>query len=409
MRIELVRDVNGRQKLIKLWEPADYPFEEEAMAQIRNAASLPFMFKHIAVMADAHAGKGSTVGTVVATKGAIVPAMVGVDIGCGMMAIRLSIGANELPDTLQHIRGQIEAAVPHGRTDNGGKNDRGAWGEAPASIASRWSGLSDGYHRLVEKHPKMDHWAVHRHLGSLGTGNHFIELCLDEEDRLWVMLHSGSRGVGNKIGTYFIEKAMREMDRYFISDTLPDRDLSYLVENTQLFDDYVEAVDWAQEYAMENRKAMMGQVLNVLHKLLPPFTITADAINCHHNYVTKEQHFGENVFVTRKGAVQAREGTHGIIPGSMGTGSFIVRGLGNKDSFCSCSHGAGRVMSRTAAKKAITMEQHAEAMKGIEARLDSDIIDESPAAYKPILAVMDAQSDLVEIKHRLRQVLNVKG
>lgn len=328
---------------------------------------------------------------------------------CGMMAMRTNLNANLLPDSLGHIRGKIEAAVPHGRTDNGGKNDRGAWGSVSVDNDRRWLSLMPRYEAICEKHPKMEHWAVHRHLGTLGTGNHFIEICLDEENKMWVMLHSGSRGVGNKIGTYFIEAAKREMERYHIAPYLPDTDLSYLVEHTEVFDDYVNAVDWAQEYAMQNRVAMMEAVLGVLHKVLPPFAITGQAINCHHNYVTKENHFGDNVLVTRKGAVQAREGTMGIIPGSMGTGSFIVRGLGNADSFCSCSHGAGRVMSRTKAKKMISMEDHAKAMVGIEARLDADIIDESPAAYKPINAVMDAQNDLVEIVHRLRQIVNVKG
>jgi tRNA-splicing ligase RtcB len=403
------RGAHGGKGLIKMWEPDGYPFERQAMDQLRNLASMPFLHKHVAVMPDAHKGMGSTVGTVVATNGVIIPAAVGVDIGCGMIAIRLSLTASDLPDSLHHIRSLIEGAVPHGRTDDGGKNDRGAWGVAPLTVASRWIGLQSRYDAIVAKHPKIAHWAVDRHLGSLGTGNHFIELCLDENQQVWVMLHSGSRGPGNRIGSYFIEKAQREMERYHIAPFLPDRDLSYLVEHTELFDDYVQAVEWAQDYATENRRAMMGAVLNVLHAVLPPFTATEEAVNCHHNYVTREQHFGKNVLVTRKGAVQARKGTMGIIPGSMGTGSFIVRGLGNAESFCSCSHGAGRVMSRTAAKKAITMEQHAKAMEGIEARLDADIIDESPAAYKPIGAVMDAQDDLVEIVHRLRQVLNVKG
>ena len=408
MKVEQVQHDHGRG-LIKMWEPEGYPFEDQAMQQLRNLAKMPFIHKHVAVMPDAHAGKGSTVGTVIATKGVIIPAAVGVDIGCGMMAIRLSIKADQLPDSLSRIRGMIEAAVPHGRTDNGGKNDRGAWGETPKGFLDRWNYLSLGYAKLVEKHPKISHWAVDRHLGTLGTGNHFIELCLDEDGFVWVMLHSGSRGVGNKIGSYFIEKAKREMERYHIAPYLADADLSYLVEHTEVYDDYVEAVEWAQEYAMENRKAMMAAVLGVLNKVLPPFMVTDEAVNCHHNYVTRESHFGENVWVTRKGAVQARKGTLGIIPGSMGTGSFIVEGKGNADSFCSCSHGAGRTMSRAKAKKLISLEEHAKAMKGIEARLDADIIDESPRAYKPIGAVMDAQSDLVEIKHRLRQVLNVKG
>lgn len=423
MRVDQVMDPHGRQRLIKLWEPAGYPFEAEAVAQIENMAKMPFVFKHVAVMPDAHAGKGSTVGTVIATKGAIVPAAVGVDIGCGMMAVKTSLTANDLPDSLSHIRGMIEAAVPHGRgTDQQIRAgiDPGSWGNVKTNNAMRWSGLgphaNEGkwlqsrYEKIIAKHPKIKPKRdPATHLGTLGTGNHFIELCLDENDNVWVMLHSGSRGIGNAIGTYFIEQAKREMERYHIAPYLPDSDLSYLVEHTEVYDDYVEAVEWAQDFAMENRRAMMEAVLGVMRQTLPPFLSEQMAVNCHHNYVTKEQHFGENVLVTRKGAVQAREGTLGIIPGSMGTGSFIVRGLGNPHSFHSCSHGAGRVMSRTKAKKLISMEQHAKAMEGIEARLDADILDESPAAYKPIGAVMEAQNDLVEIVHRLRQVLNVKG
>lgn len=413
MRIHQVTDAFGRKKLIKMWEPEGHPFEDEAMTQIENMAKMPFIHKHIAVMPDAHAGKGSTVGTVIATKGAIIPAAVGVDIGCGMMALRTSLTANALPDSLSHIRGMIEAAVPHGRGTidqiRAGR-DPGSWGTPSRDAEVRWQTLGERYGRIVAKHPKIaQKRSPAHHLGTLGTGNHFIELCLDEEDRVWVMLHSGSRGIGNSIGTYFIEKAKLEMERYHIADYLPDSDLSYLVEHTEVYDDYVEAVGWAQDYANENRKAMMQAVLGVMRQTLPPFLSEQYAVNCHHNYVTREQHYGENVWVTRKGAVQAREGTLGIIPGSMGTGSFIVRGLGNDHSFHSCSHGAGRVMSRTKAKQLITLEQHAEAMKGIEARLDADILDESPAAYKPIGAVMDAQSDLVEIVHRLRQILNVKG
>ena len=414
MRVETVERHNGTKALLKMWEPQGYPFEAQAVAQIRNMAAMPFIHKHVAVMPDAHAGKGSTVGTVIATKGAIIPAAVGVDIGCGMAAFRTTMRADQLPDNLHEVRSEIEAAIPHGRTDNGGANDVGAWDEAPAAATERMKRLDARYAAITAKHPKVKHWAVDRHLGTLGTGNHFVEVCLDEDDRVWVMLHSGSRGAGNRIGTYFIEAAKKEMERYHIADHLPDQDLSYLVEHTEVFDDYVEAVDWAQGYALENRKAMMAAALDAMHRLseagkLPAFSLTHEAVNCHHNYVTKENHFGANVLVTRKGAVQAREGTMGIIPGSMGTGSFIVRGLGNAESFCSCSHGAGRVMSRTKAKKLISMEEHAKAMEGIEARLDADVIDESPAAYKPIGAVMDAQSDLVEVVHRLRQVVNVKG
>jgi len=394
---------------LKLWDSAE-PFEASAMQQLRNVAALPFIHKHVAGMADVHWGMGATIGSVIATKGAIVPAAVGVDIGCGMMAVKTSLTASDLPDDLHAIRCEIEAAVPHGRTDNGGPNDRGAWGTAPEPNAVMFKAeLAGGYRKILEKHPKVAHYSVERHMGSLGTGNHFIEICLDESDAVWAMLHSGSRGVGNKIGTYFIAAAQREMERWHITPHLPDKDLAYLVEHTELFDDYVEAVGWAQSYAFANRQLMMKATLGALQKHVRPFRSDEVAVNCHHNYVDREHHFGAKVFVTRKGAVRARRGDLGIIPGSMGTGSFIVEGLGNAESFHSCSHGAGRRMSRGKAKKAISLEQHRTAMAGIEARLDADVIDESPAAYKDIGAVMAAQTDLVSIEYRLRQVVNVKG
>lgn len=394
--------------LVKMWTQG-VQVEEQAKQQLHNVARLPFIHKHVAAMPDVHWGMGATVGSVIATKGAIVPAAVGVDIGCGMCAWRLSLRANQLPDNLHAIRTEIEGAVPHGRTDNGGANDRGAWGEVPEPVSARWLGLSERYAKIVAKHPKAASFNNVRHMGSLGTGNHFIEVCLDESDAVWLMLHSGSRGVGNRIGTYFIERAKEEMRRYFIDKFLPDQDLSYLVEKTELFDDYVEAVHWAQDFAMENRLTMMDATLAALRKHVPAFEVTEEAINCHHNYVARENHFGANVLVTRKGAVRARKGDLGIIPGSMGTGSFIVRGRGNVDSFCSCSHGAGRAMSRNEARKRITLEDHQKAVAGIECRTDADVIDESPAAYKDISAVIAAQDDLIEIVHRLRQVLNVKG
>ena len=383
--------------------------DDRARAQLHNIASLPFIHKHVAAMPDVHWGMGATIGSVIATKGAIVPAAVGVDIGCGMMAYQTTLKAHDLPDNLHNLRCDIEKAIPHGRTDNGGRNDRGAFSELNVKNEFRWGKLSTEYQKIIDKHPKALAFNTYQHLGTLGTGNHFIEICLDESDVVWVMLHSGSRGVGNKIGMYFIEKAKLEMEKYFIGHHLADKDLSYLVENTEIFDDYVNAVEWAQEFARENRESMMESVLLVLTKHVKPFTITEQAINCHHNYISKENHFNDNVWVTRKGAVRAREGDLGIIPGSMGTGSFIVRGLGNKHSFCSCSHGAGRVMSRSQAKKEVSLEQHAKAMSGIEARLDSGVLDESPAAYKDIGAVMKAQDDLVEVLFRLRQVVNVKG
>ena len=400
----------GEGAPIKAWTKG-VVIEERAMAQLFNAARLPFIHKHVAAMPDVHWGMGATIGSVLATKGAIVPAAVGVDIGCGMMAVKTTLNARDLPDNLHETRLDIGSAVPHGRTDNGGANDRGAWGETPALVQDRFvnSGLAARYSTITAKHPKARAFNSGRHLGTLGTGNHFIEICLDEDSAVWAMLHSGSRGAGNKIGMYFIDKAKEEMRRYHIDKYLPDQDLSYLVEKTEIFDDYVDAVHWAQDFALENRRVMMDAVLDAMRKTLPPFTVAGVAVNCHHNYVSREKHYGQNVLITRKGAVRARAGDLGIIPGSMGTGSFIVRGKGNPDSFCSCSHGAGRAMSRGAAKKMITMAQHAEAMKGIEARLDADVLDESPAAYKNINAVMAAQTGLVDIVHRLVQVLNVKG
>ena len=392
---------------LKLWD-RNGPFETGAMEQLHNVAKLPFIYKHVAGMPDVHWGMGATIGSVIATKGAIVPAAVGVDIGCGMTAVRLTLTADQLPDNLHQVRLDIEAAVPHGRTDNGGKNDRGAWGEIPVLAKGKWLALSSRYERILEKHPKAKAYNTDRHMGTLGTGNHFIEICLDEDDHVWAMLHSGSRGAGNKIGMYFISAAKEEMARYYVDKYLPDKDLAYVVEQTELFDDYVEAVGWAQDFALENRKFMMHEILNVLHSHFD-FEVSDRAVNCHHNYIAKENHFGSNVWVTRKGAVRARRGDLGIVPGSMGTGSFIVEGLGNQDSFHSCSHGAGRKMSRNQAKKTISLEDHAKAMDGIEARLDEGVLDESPAAYKDIGAVMEAQSDLVTIKHRLRQIVNVKG
>jgi tRNA-splicing ligase RtcB (3'-phosphate/5'-hydroxy nucleic acid ligase) len=360
-------------------------------------------------MPDVHKGMGATVGSVIPTSGAVIPAAVGVDIGCGMMAARTSLRASELPDELGAVRSAIEARVPHGRTDNGGKNDRGAWHDAPAAVTAAWADLAPRYASILEKHPKLDRGSSIEHLGTLGTGNHFIEVCLDQEDRVWIMLHSGSRGVGNRIGSHFIELAKREMERWFIH--LPDHDLAYLPEGTVHFGHYVQAVGWAQDYAMKNRELMMASVVAALREsgALPPFTADVEAVNCHHNYVAREHHYGKNVLVTRKGAVRAGAGDLGIIPGSMGARSFIVRGLGNEESFCSSSHGAGRVMSRGEARRRFTVADHALATAGIECRKDEGVIDETPGAYKDIDAVMAAQSDLVDVVHTLRQVVCVKG
>lgn len=392
---------------IKAWTRG-VPLEDAARAQLENVARLPFIHSHVAVMPDVHWGMGATVGSVIPTVGAIVPAAVGVDIGCGMAAVRTNIEAFRLPDSLAALRTAIEAAVPHGRTDNGGPADAGAWkNELPAEIAAAWEGLKEGYDRVVDEHPKAFHARAPGHLGTLGTGNHFIELCLDETGRLWVMLHSGSRGVGNRLGTYFIELAKKEMRRWFIN--LPDEDLAYLPDGTAHFGAYVRAVGWAQKYARANREAMMARVLGVLRTEFADLDTTELAVNCHHNYVSKEKHFGKEVWLTRKGAVRAGLGELGIIPGSMGAKSFIVRGLGNRDSFETCSHGAGRAMSRNAARKRFTLEEHAAATSHVECRKDDGVLDETPGAYKDIDAVMAAQDDLVEIVHTLRQIVCVKG
>ena len=392
---------------IKTWTRG-VPLEDEARKQLQNIARLPFIHQHIAVMPDVHLGKGATVGSVVPTIGAIIPAAVGVDIGCGMIAARTTLTADDLPDNLAGLRSAIERAVPHGRTVGRGKRDKGAWDTPPQRSVEGWSTLSEDFARITERHPRLKNTNNLQHLGTLGTGNHFVEVCLDEENRVWFMLHSGSRGVGNAIGTHFIELAKQDMRRHFIN--LPDEDLAYLPEGTDHYDDYVFAVEWAQRYARMNRQIMMQHVVDAARRVIDkPFEAQAEAVNCHHNYVSREHHFGQDIFVTRKGAVSAKKGELGIIPGSMGAKSFIVRGLGNADSFHSCSHGAGRVMSRTQARKLITVEEHAKATAHVECRKDAEVVDESPRAYKCIEAVMEAQKDLVEIVHTLRQVVCVKG
>ena len=392
---------------IKAWT-IGVPFEAEAEAQLRRVAALPFIHKWVAVMPDVHAGIGATVGSVVATRGAIIPAAVGVDIGCGMMAVRTSLVASDLPDDLRALRSAIEAAVPHGRTDGGGANDRGAWGAIPEAVATSWAELQPGFDALVASHAKLGRGASVSQLGTLGTGNHFIEVCLDEADQVWFMLHSGSRGVGNRIGSFFIELAKKDMRTWMVN--LPDENLAYLPEGTPHFHEYWKAVSWAQRYAKTNRELMMQAVVAAARTSgLRPFELSDVAVNCHHNYVAREHHYGADVLVTRKGAVRAAEGDLGIIPGSMGAKSFIVRGKGNCESFHSCSHGAGRKMSRTAAKKAFTVEDHAAATLGIECRKDEGVIDETPMAYKSIDDVMHAQRELVDVVHTLRQIVCVKG
>lgn len=377
--------------------------EHEAYQQLLNISQLPFIHSHVAAMPDVHFGKGATVGSVIPCKGAIIPAAVGVDIGCGMNALRLSIKADDLPDNLRRVRSSIEQAIPVGF--NMHKCDK--------ARASTIRALSVGLDKLLDQHPKLlkmqkkpyQTWV--RQLGTLGGGNHFIEVCLDENDAVWIMLHSGSRGVGNIIGQYFIRLAQQDMGRHI--QNLPDKDLAYFMEGAEHFDHYVEAVHWAQDYAMDNRREMMRLIIDALNKVLPKFGTTKEAINCHHNYVAIEQHFGENVYITRKGAIRAGKDELGIIPGSMGAKSYIVRGKGNPESFCSCAHGAGRRMSRTKAKRLFSESDLEAQTTGVECRKDKGVLDEIPGAYKDIDAVMANQSDLVDVVHSLRQVVCVKG
>ncbi len=403
-----VMDVPGGVP-VKSWTRG-VAFEEEARQQLCNVASLPFIHRWVAAMPDVHWGIGATVGSVISTVGAVIPAAVGVDIGCGMIAVRTSLSAGDLPDHLSGIRSAIEKAVPHGRTLGRGKRrDRGAWGHVPSHVAAGWVRLAPGFERICDKHPVLRDTNQETHLGTLGTGNHFIEVCLDEANRVWFMLHSGSRGVGNKIGRYFIELAKQDMRAWMVN--LPDADLAYLREGTRHFADYVEAVEWAQGFAARNREIMMGAVIRAVQGTpgVRPFGATLEAVNCHHNYVAREHHYGADVLVTRKGAVSARAGELGIIPGSMGARSYIVRGKGAAESFHSCSHGAGRAMSRNQARKTFTLADHAAATEGVECRKDDGVLDETPGAYKPIDAVMAAQTDLVDIVHTLRQIVCVKG
>jgi len=374
--------------------------EPAARAQLVNISRLPIVHHHVAAMPDVHLGIGATVGSVIPTKHAIIPAAVGVDIGCGMMAARLSLTANELDEAaLKKVFGQISRDVPVGFDQH--RDARDAAKRFKKSLA-----------RIMEKHPgigkrvgRNSHWA--QQLGTLGGGNHFIEICLDESDRVWAMLHSGSRGIGNAIGSYFIELARRDAERAQLN--LPDRDLAYFPEGAKHFDDYVEAVGWAQDYARANRAEMMDLVLEAMRRQLPSFEVTDEAVNCHHNYVEPEEHYGERVWLTRKGAIRARQGELGIIPGSMGARSYIVRGKGSKESFHSCAHGAGRLMSRGAAQKKFSLQDLQTQTEGVICRKDKGVLDEIPGAYKNIDEVMANQSDLVEVVHTLKQVVCVKG
>lgn len=388
---------------VKVWTD---DVDAASAEQLRNLARLPVVQGPIAAMPDVHLGKGATVGSVIPTRGAIIPAAVGVDIGCGMNAVRTSLTATDLPDDLRGVRRAIEQRVPVGRAEH----DRRTVEQGPSQ---RYQRLQAGFERLLDRHPGIATRAIENdkarfQMGTLGGGNHFIEVCLDEAERVWVMLHSGSRGIGNRIGTYFIEQARTAMEQLGVE--LPDQDLAYLTQGQGLFDDYIDAVMLCQDYAAENRRAMMAATVEALRAALPvPLELTGEAINCHHNYAAREEAFGESVYVTRKGAIRAGEGELGIIPGSMGARSYIVEGKGNKEAWCSCAHGAGRRMSRNAAKRQFSAEDLAAQTRGVECRRDRGVVDEIPGAYKDIDTVMANQRDLVRVRHELRQIVCVKG
>ena len=377
--------------------------EAGARQQLVNLSKLDIIHHHVAAMPDVHLGIGATVGSVIATRKAIIPAAVGVDIGCGMIAARTSLSSADIEErTLQKVFDQITRDVPVGRDQHSASR---VLGKAAAPFERDLKRILERHPAVAKRFPRTLNWVFQ--MGTLGGGNHFIEVCLDEAGHVWVMLHSGSRGIGNAMGTFFIELARRDMERQNVN--LPDRDLAYFPEGARHFDDYIEAVHWAQAYAAANREAMMDLVLTALRRHLPAFRVTTEVVNCHHNYVQKETHYGAQVWVTRKGAIRAGKGELGIIPGSMGARSYIVRGRGCEDSFDSCAHGAGRRMSRTAAQKAYTPRDLEQQTAGVICRKDRGVVDEIPAAYKDIDEVMANQTDLVEVVHTLKQVLCVKG
>lgn len=396
-----IKEIITSQRVpIKIWTDE---VDEKSKQQLANIASLPFIHHHVAAMPDVHVGIGATIGSVIATHKAIIPAAVGVDIGCGMVACRLSLTANDIDEkSLKKVFDQIGRDVPVGRAQH---KDEDALVHAAMPFEERLDRMTEKHPRLLKAFGRFSKWM--NQMGTLGGGNHFIEVCLDESDQVWVMLHSGSRGIGNALADYFIHLARQDMERWMIH--LPDADLAYFPEGSEHFDDYVEAVTWAQEYAMQNRECMVDLVLKALGRHLPEFDVTSEVVNCHHNYVAMERHFGHNVWVTRKGAIRAREGDLGIIPGSMGARSYIVKGKGNPESFTSCAHGAGRRMSRTAAEKQFTVADLAEQTAGGICRKDKGVVDEIPDAYKDIDTVMANQADLVDVMHRLKQVVCVKG
>lgn len=385
---------------VKIWTD---DVDAASRQQLANIASLPFIHHHVAAMPDVHLGIGATIGSVIATHQAIVPAAVGVDIGCGMVACRLSLNARQLDEkALRKVFEQISRDVPVGKAQH---EDAKALVSAARPFEPRLKAMTERHPQLLKAFGKFSKWV--NQLGTLGGGNHFIEVCLDEADQVWVMLHSGSRGIGNALATYFIELARKDMERQQVQ--LPDRDLAYFREGSAHFEDYVAAVHWAQEYAFANRECMMDLVLAGLKRHLPAFAVTSEVVNCHHNYVAREHHYGADVWVTRKGAIRARAGDLGIIPGSMGARSYVVCGKGNAESFDSSAHGAGRRMSRNAAARSFTEADLRRQTEGVVCRKDKGVIDEIPGAYKDIDAVMDNQRDLTDILHTLKQVVCVKG
>lgn len=390
---------------IKVW--AD-DLEAEAEKQVRNLSTLPFIFNHVAVMPDAHAGRGSTVGTVIATQGAIIPAAIGVDIGCGMAAIKLDFNVNLLggDENLRKLRHSIERSIPVGMNTNHKLTESAiTYFKELGEVSETAKNGFQSFERIMKN--------AQNSIGSLGGGNHFIEICKDQEDTCWIMLHSGSRNIGKCLAEIHIDKAKDLMKEYFI--TLPDPDLAYLVQNSHEFKEYLHDLFWGQRFAKANREEMLDRVLReVLYSVgkLNEYKENKDKyfrVNCHHNYTNIENHFGRNIYVTRKGAISAKENEWGIIPGSMGTRSYIVQGLGNRDSFCSCSHGAGRKMSRTKARNTFTKEDLIKQTEGVECRKDSDVIDEIPSAYKDIDVVMENQKDLVKPVFELKQLICIKG
>jgi len=372
--------------------------DEETLAQAKRTSEMPFIHPHMALMPDAHLGKGATVGSAIPTLGAIMPAAVGVDIGCGMIAVRTNLTLADLPEDRKPVREAIEAAIP----TSAGKYNVDLTETAKRRVEDL-AILSAQYDFNPAAY--APNWALQ--LGTLGSGNHFIEISLDEEDRVWLFLHSGSRGIGNKIAQHHIKVAQEYCARHWIM--LPDLDLSYLVEGTPEFDRYIAELQWAQEFALLNREEMMDRVVAAVEAWGPGKFEEVERINCHHNYTERERHGGKDVWMSRKGAIDASKGVMGLIPGSMGTRSYVVEGLGNALALNTAPHGAGREYSRSAARKTFTHEQLREAMQGIEYRDTDAFIDEIPQAYKDIDVVMEDASDLVEIRHTLRQIVNVKG